>query len=121
MIRAYRSGASTGSLLVLIAAWRCSLSRFLILIMLFASKHSLFPRACNVRDSFNLSQVMVIPLAMILHNTARVALFDTMTKCIVVFQPINSGLDCVIGAHVRAILFSSSRIKEEPQCFYFKK
>jgi len=59
---------------------------FLILIMPFASKHSLFPRACNVRGSFNLFPVIADMSAVIPHNTARVALFDTMTKCIVAFQ-----------------------------------
>ena len=84
------------------AECRESLSRFLILIMPFASKHSLFPRARNVRGSFNLFHVVANVSAMILHDTARVALFDTMTKCIVVFQLICSGLDCIIGALDRA-------------------
>jgi len=39
---------------------------------------------------------------MILHYTARVALFDAMTKCIVVFQSICGGLDRNIDAQDRA-------------------
>jgi hypothetical protein len=75
---------------------------FLILIMPFASKHSLFPRACSVRGSFNLFHIIANAFAVITHDTARVALFDTMTKCIVAFQPICGGLDRNIGAQDRA-------------------
>jgi hypothetical protein len=88
---------------------------FLILIMQFASKHSLFPRACNVRGSFNLFHIIANAFAVTTHNTARVALFDTMTKCIVAFQSVCGGLDRNIGAQDRAA-FKTMKYKGGPQC-----
>jgi len=74
---------------------------------------------CSPRqEPFQLIPITATTFAMILHDTARVALFDTMTKCIVAFQPIGGGLDRLVGAHDRAI--STMKKRRNRNVFIYK-